>query len=391
MPYPTPELRAQEVLQHTQELLAEKLPLKADGYKCTTDDLFKVLVGVAATKSTLEAVCAELVGPPDPQTIRGYFNEQLRVEDLPVLEEQLNAALAAEVPVHVRRQHQEVAIDYHDRPYYGKGEQAQELWVRGKAKDGTTRFYRVATAYLILNGLRVTLALHFVLPDDEAVSVVDRLLRRVYARGIQVSCLLLDKGFESIAMMEYLTRQGQAALIACPIRGTTGGTRALCQGRKSYATEHTFKDQHGEEFTAPVLVCRVFTTARRTGRLQRQAEWLLFIELGLTLSPRSARHLYSHRFGIETSYRCEGQVRGWTTAKNPAYRFVLLALAFVLLNVWIHLRWLFTQVPRRGGRWLDTHRFPLRRFVTFLQHALEAWYGCVPAIAAPALPLGDRN
>jgi len=140
MPYPTPELRAPEVLPHTQELLAEKLPLKADGYKCTTDDLFKVVVGVAATKSTLEAVGAELVGPPDPQTMRGYFNEQLRVEDLPVLEEQLNAALAAEGPVHVRRQHQEGAIDYHDRPYYGKGEQAQEVWVRGKAKDGTTRF-----------------------------------------------------------------------------------------------------------------------------------------------------------------------------------------------------------------------------------------------------------
>jgi hypothetical protein len=391
MPYHTPELSAQEVLQHAQDLLEEKLPLKAEGYKCTTDDLFKVLLGVAATKSTLEAVCADLVGTPDPQTIRGYFNEHLRVEDLPALEEQLNAALAAEVPRHVRRQSQEVAIDYHDRPYYGKGEQAHELWVRGKAKDGTTRFYRVATAYLILNGLRVTLALHFVLPDDEAVGVVDGLLRRVHAQGIQVSCLLLDKGFESIAMMEYLTRQGQAALIACPIRGTTGGTRALCQGRKSYATEHTFKDKHGEEFTAPVLVCRVFTTARRTGRLRRQAEWLLFIELGLTLSPRYARHLYGHRFGIETSYRCEGQVRGWTTAKNPAYRFVLLALAFVLLNVWILLRWRFTQVPRRGGRWLDTHHFPLRRFVTFLQRALEAWYGCVQAITAPALPLGGRN
>src|SRR4030095_9731772 len=335
--------------------------------------------------------CAELVGTPHPQTMRGYFNEQLRVEDLPALEVQLKTALAAEVPRHVRRQSQEVAIDYHDRPYYGKGEQAHELWVRGKAKDGTTRFYRVATAYLILNGLRVTLAIHFVLPEDEAVRVVGGLLRRVHAQGIQVSCLLLDKGFESIAMMEYLTRQGQAALIACPIRGTTGGTRALCQGHKSYATEHTFKDQHGEEFTAPVLVCRVFTTARRTGRLQRQAEWLLFIELGLTLSPRYARHLYSHRFGIETSYRCEGQVRGWTTAKNPAYRFVLLALAFVLLNVWILLRWHFSQVPRRGRRWLDGHRLPLHRFVTFLQHALEAWYGCVPAIPAPALLQGARN
>lgn len=382
----TPELSTQKVLQHTQEVLEEKLPLKAEGYKCTTDDLFKVLLGVAATKSTVEAVCADLVGTPDPQTIRGYFNEQLCVEELPELEAQLNAALAAEVPGHVRRQRQEVAIDYHDRPYYGKGEQGRELWVRGKAKDGTTRFYRVATAYLILNGLRVTLALRFVLPDDDAVSVVDRLLHRVHAQGIRVSCLLLDKGFESIALMEYLTRQGQAALIACPIRGTRGGTRALCQGRKSYTTTHPFKDKHGKEFTAPVLVCRVFTTARRTGRLHRQAEWLLFLELGLTLSPRYGRHLYRRRFGIETSYRCEGQVRGWTTAKNPAYRFVLLALAFVLLNVWIFLRWRFTQVPRRGGRWLDTHRFPLLRFVKFLQHALEAWYGCVQAIPASALP-----
>jgi len=390
MPYHTPELSAPEVLQHTQDLLEEKLALKADGYKCTTDDLFKVLVGVAATKSTLEAVCANLVGTPDPHTIRGYFNEHLCVEELPALEQQLNTALAAEVPRHVRRRSQEVAIDYHDRPYYGKGEQAQELWVRGKAKEGTTRFYRVATVYLILNGLRVTLALRFVLPEDDSVHVVDGLLRRVHAQGIQISCLLLDKGFESIALMEYLTRQGQAALIACPIRGTTGGTRALCQGRKSYATTYTFKDKQGQAFTAPMLVCRVFTTARRTGRLQRQAEWLLFVELGLTLSPRYARQLYGHRFGIETSYRCEGQVRGWTTAKNPAYRFVLLALAFVLLNVWIHLRWLFTQMPRRGGRWLDTPRFPLRRFVSFLQHALEAWYGCVQAITAPALPREER-
>src|SRR4029453_5625843 len=109
--------------------------------------------------------------------------EHLRVEDLPALEDQLNAALAAEVPRHVRRQSQEGGIDYNDRPYYGKGEQAHELWVRGKGKDGTTRFYRVATAYLILNGLRVTLAVHFVLPEDETVRVVDGLLRRVQAQG----------------------------------------------------------------------------------------------------------------------------------------------------------------------------------------------------------------
>jgi len=259
--------------------------------------------------------------------------------------------------------------------------------VRGKAKDGTTRFYRVATASRVLHGLRLTLALCFVLPADDTVKVLDTLLPRVKGQGRRLSCLRLDKGFDGIAVMEYLTRQGQPALIAGTIRGTTGGTRALGQGHKSYGTTHTFKGAQGLKFTAALLVCRVFTTARRTGRLQRRAEWRLFIQLGLALSPRSARQLYRSRFGIETSYRCEGQVRGWTTAKNPAYRFVLLALAFVLLNVWIPLRWLFTQVPQRGRRWLDTSQFQLVRFVKFLQRALEAWYGCIRAITAPALPL----
>jgi putative transposase len=175
-------------------------------------------------------------------------------------------------------------------------------------------------------------------------------------------------------------------LIACPIRGPTGGTRALCPGNRSYCTLSTFKGAHGSQFTAAGIVCRVFTTARRTGRLQRRAEWLLFIQIHLALSPRYARQLYRDRFGVETSYRCAGRVRGWTTAHNPAYRFGLIALAFVLLNVWVHLRWIFTQVPRLGGRGLDTTRLPLARFAAFIRRTLEHLYGCTQLVIAPAVP-----
>jgi len=386
MPYDTPELTEPEVLQHALSTRHDHLPLHAQGYTGTTDDLCKVLLGVAVHQGTIESVCADLVGTPDPQTIRGYLNEQLRVEELPELERRLNAALAAELPPRVRRRAQEVAIDYHDRPYYGKGAQAQELWVRGQAKEGTTRFYRVATAYLVLKGLRLTLALRFVLPADDTVSVVAALLKRVQRLGIAIACLLLDKGFASLAVMAYLSSRLQPALIACPIRGTTGGTRALCQGRRSYCTTHTFRGEHGREFTAPVAVCRVFTTARRTQRLKRRAEWLVFILIHLPLSPRAARQVYRGRFGIETSYRCAGRVRGWTTSRNPAYRFVLLALAFVLLNVWIHLRWIFTQVPRRGRRWLDTARLQLTRFTLCIRRTLESLYGYRQVVTAPGVP-----
>jgi hypothetical protein len=126
-----------------------------------------------------------------------------------------------------------VAIDFHDRPYYGTTTQADGLWVRGEAKAGTTRFYRVATAYLMLKGVRITLAIHFVLPEDDTVTVLDCLLQRLETLNLRAKRLFLDKGFSGTAVLAYLSARQQPALIACPIRGKQGGTRALCQGQRS--------------------------------------------------------------------------------------------------------------------------------------------------------------
>jgi putative transposase len=381
----TPKLTDQQVLEHARKGLEEHIPLQAEGYKCSAQDLWNVLLGVGVKGATIESVCADLVHTPDPETIRQYLNEQVTVETLPEWGESLNTALAAQIASRVWRQARDIAIDFHDRPYYGKTSQEEGLWVRGKAKSGTTRFYRVITAYVILSGLRVTLAIDFFLPGNDTVTMLSRLLHRVEALGIQVKRLFLDKGFAGIEVMDYLSQQGLSALIACPIRGKTGGTRALCRGNKSHLATHTFKGQSGT-FTAQLAVCRVFTTARRTGRMQRRADWLVFILINLDLSPRQARRLYRRRFGVETSYRCAGQVRGWTTSKNAAYRFLLIGLSFFLLNVWLHLRWLFTQVPRQGCRQLDMKRFQLTRFANFIAHGLEQRYGYVHEITAPAAP-----
>jgi hypothetical protein len=76
-----------------------------------------------------------------------------------------------------------------------------------------------------------------------------------------------------------------------------------------------------------LAVCRVFTTAKRTGRRKREADWMLLILIQLEWTPRQARRQYRRRFGIESSYRCAGQVCGWTTSPNRAYRFLLIARA----------------------------------------------------------------
>lgn len=177
MAHDTLKLTDQKVLTAAREVLQVHLPLEADGYQCTTANPFDALLGVAVNSGTLEAVCTDWLGISQPETIRGYLNAQLRVDELPALERHLNAALAERMPARLKRQAQRVAIDLHDRPYCGKRSQDEGYWVRGAARDGTTRFDQFATADVMLNGLRVTLAIHFVLPENDTVSVLENLLK----------------------------------------------------------------------------------------------------------------------------------------------------------------------------------------------------------------------
>jgi hypothetical protein len=65
---------------------------------------------------------------------------------------------------------------------------------------------------------------------------------------------------------------------------------------------------------------------------------------------------------------------------------MLITVSFVLLNVWVHLRWLYAQVPRRGRRGLKTKLFELCRLAKFMRRALERLYGGVTTIQAVAAP-----
>jgi crotonobetainyl-CoA:carnitine CoA-transferase CaiB-like acyl-CoA transferase len=197
----TPNLTDHHVLHHARTHLRDHLPLQADGYVCTTDDLLQVLLGVAVNRATIEALCADLVGTPDPETLRRYLHAPLRVDDLPALEQQVHAALADAIPAHGWARARDVAIDFHDRPSYGTTPQADGRWVRGEAHDGPTRLYRVATASRMVHGIRSTLALHFVLPNDETVAVLDDLLGRLATLGVRGRRLFLDTGFAETAVL----------------------------------------------------------------------------------------------------------------------------------------------------------------------------------------------
>ncbi len=378
------KLTDRSTLDCTIAVLEHYFDLSADGYLCQTRDLWQVLVAVAARQSSIETVCNDLPGAPDSNTVLGYIHEQLTLPHIRALERDCNRGLASLLPEWLRDHPQEVACDLHDEPYYGHSDREDpDNWVcRGEARDGTTHFYRCATAYMLRNGVRMTLAVEFVKPGDELKRIVKHLLRRVRALGIRIKRLYLDKGFCSIPIMgDLLAQPDLPVMLAVPVRGKQGGTRALCQGRASYRTQHTFRSQENGELTVPVGVVRTFSQ-RRDG--SRKAQWLVYALLNIpNLSLRTVRKLYRRRFGIESSYRMMEKVRGRTTSHNAALRFLFMGLALLILNIWIALHWIYLRIKGRGPRRVARQYFRLDRMTHFLSRAVEAIYSAVSLVDPP--------
>jgi hypothetical protein len=379
------KLTDQSALHSTIAVLEKYFDLSAEGYLCQTRDLWQVLVTAAARHSTIEATCNDLPGAPDSNTVRGYLNEQLTPDQIRTLEQDCNRALASRWPHWLWSQPLEVAGDLHDECYYGESDdQDPASWVcRGEKRAGTTHFYRCATLYILRQRFRLTLAVSFVHPDEDLVQVLQRLLCTVRHRGLRLARLYADKGFCSIPVLRYLLRQPSlAVIVATPIKGKEDGrgVRALCQGRHSYRTRHTFASAENGELTVPVAIVRAYQE-RRDGT--RTATWLVYVLLRVPDSLRQIRERYRLRFGIDTSYRSMEQVRARTTSQNPALRFLLMGLAIVLLNVWVALQWTYLRVRGSGPRRAASHHFPLERMARFLSRAVEAIYGVVSCVDPP--------
>jgi putative transposase len=373
------ELKSEDVHAFALEIMKKNLQLEANGYICKTEMLYDVLLKASAECSSLEAVCADLEEVADSNTQRAYLNLALPIKELSSQAEQANRALADCIPESMVRTGVEIAIDFHDEPFYGKQESLRAVTCGGQAKKGTTHFVRIATAYVIWRQVRLTLAVHYVLPNEKTLDVLKSLLERLKTLGFQAKVLYLDKGFAASPIVDYLLSIQQPAIIANPIRGKTGGTRALCRGRSSYTTAFTFTSG-----TQTTIAMKASLVPDKTGT--RRRKWLAFIVILLDWSADKIYQEYRRRFGVECSYRLLRRLRATTTSRNPALRFFLLSIGLLLTNVWVFLRWEFARLMAAGPRRVEENRFRLHRFQKLLLRSIEKRYGTICAIPTHVSP-----
>ncbi len=364
----TSVLTDEQTLDEVIDCLLEHVSIGMQG-ECDEETVFTVLARAASTQESIEHTAKTLEDAPDGATIRHHLD---KCQDMQTMEQEVNQAFQSRLPGGLTKRAQRMAIDLNLQPYYGTPSPVEEPYIyRSKAHAGTCSFYAYATCYVICKGKRVTVALTPVRRDDLMVGIITRVLDRADRLGLRIKRLSLDRGFFSVPVIRWLQAWDIPLVMPVVIRGKTGGTRRLLQGGKSYKTTYTMKSNEYGAVTFDVFVVCVYSNGKygKHGR-----EYFAYVVYRVPLGLRALHQDYRRRFGIESSYRLKNTCLIKTTMKNPVVRLLFVGLAFLLIDVWNYLLWTFVSWPRRGGRLIFQHLFPLKRMLEFLRQAIDRKY-----------------
>jgi len=376
------QLTAQDVYRLVNVTLQEHFQLDMKNRNYSAQDIWDVLVAASVERISIEMASQLLESAPSGTMVRTLVKDMLQnMGQLQDVELQVNELLTTKLPRKLLKSKLPVAIDLTELPYHGQQAEDDPFVRRGRAKSGTTHFYVFATLYVVKKNRRYTLAIVLMRQSEKAQDVVERLLARGQQLDLRIKRLYLDRGFDNNGLVAYLKKQSFPTIIPLVVRGKKGGSRALLVGRKSYTTTYKRSSTiYGQESLPLYIVCKY-----SKGKYKRNGVFrFAYIVIGaLKRQPVQIAEEYRRRFGIETSYRLMNTVRARTTCKIAAFRLFLVALAFLWLNLWQYIKWVYLFVPKPGPRMVLHHLLPLARWRLWLWEMIKQRLGFSLVIHIP--------
>lgn len=232
----------------------------------------------------------------------------------------------------------DVAIDFHDIPYYGDKNTPA---VRGiKAKNGTSWGYSFCTIDII-GSIKLTLDIIDIngLTKNYGV-LVESLLKRVQKIGIQIGTLFMDREFFNIDPISVAHKLNVNYVIAARSNKKLNGI--LDEHKKKFGvTSTSFKysfNKGGPTFNIVAIVNPNYDPKAKKGNGNN--EYHLFatnmevnsISEFINKIPQE----YRKRWNIETGYRVKNEFKIRTCSTSPVVRtfyFVIQCILYNILNV----------------------------------------------------------
>lgn len=366
-------IQSSEVHRWALEWLVQAKLVRDHGWKCTALVVLNVLLRAAARSISVSAACRDLASAPSDQAVMTALEKGLP-KTLSVLEGRLNQALVGCLPRRWKRRSWRVAIDWHLTPYYGEPHRSRNELYYGKPRQGTKQFHAYASACLLDHGERYTLALSWVRRHESSVVVLRRLVARIRQLGLKIRCVLLDRAFFNVSVVEFLQQEHLPFLMPVVFRGPKPKKRRPATGLRWIKQQaagwypHTMKNGK-RQVTLSVCVGYRTHKNRKDGKQVKQK--LLFAAWQVKGSPTEIRERYRKRFGIETSFRQLRQARIYTCTRQPRLRLLFVAVALVLRNLWVWIHHMLLAEGDRDNRTLHLERLRFKRMLDWIVHEIQ--------------------
>lgn len=300
--------------------LCKEVPLNLN-YNCTYTKrkIFAPLVYAAIENISLESINEELPNIPNSDTTF-YHIKKLGWKD--VLE--IFQRMISQNYLQMRKMYRltgkvKVAIDFHDIPYYGEDD---SKWIiRGKQKNGTTRFFRIATVDIVKRGRRFTLAVIPINTFKSKRKVVENLVNQMKGL-VKIECILMDRGFESIEVYRSLNKMKKKWIT--PVRKSARIMRIMDECARAGIWKTLYRLQCNKDYIDVKLL--IYPT--------KDGDLVGFFT-NMDVEPEWVAKTYPQRWGIETGYRVKKQFRARTCSRNFVVRLFFVLLSVILYNFWV--------------------------------------------------------
>jgi hypothetical protein len=358
MRYNQSTLKASTVHAQAQHLLLQTLEKEPHEPILPLRVVGAVLILAACWQTSLTGACDRVKDKPCHRHVRQALYVCLPPRPRDLLSRLLNA-LRQTLPDDLFWRPLVMALDLHQRPYYGK-KNTKGCTLRQRKASTRKSFTYATLAALDGWGGRYTVGLLATRPHMRLTTLVGQLLDQAHTLGLSLSYLMLDKEFYCAEVIDLLQKQQVAFLMPARKKGNQGqGNTHLFElacpvGWHSYTwttdlrrLDFKTKKRHKRgSLTVQVQMCVARPTKLRAGKKKDEPWVYASWGLGKGWSPVQVVAAYRQRFGIEVQYRQLGQCLARTSSRHEQLRLLLVGLALLLCNLWAYLHSeVFSQGP----------------------------------------------
>lgn len=214
-----------------------------------------------------------------------------------------------------------LALDGHDKPYYGKRD--LQYITGSKPKNGTAYFEHWETIEIVTGAPKLALGLHLRRALEAQKDIVEELVRKAMQR-VEIGLLMLDRGYFSSEIMKLLDRLKVRWLMPA----------VMNPKMKQSVLEHYLKGEFVFDYEMNAgYEFRVFFFREDDG----------FVVFATSMSVSESEvwfyaGLYRKRWNIETGYRDKNELLIPTRSRKEGFRILRFVLSCLLYNLWVFFR-----------------------------------------------------